>query len=860
MNNRMKWYAALACIGIAGISALAYIQSTKGAPAIEVSTYAEPGAELAAATELKFLPDSSKAVPGMQLAAQSDELALYFNPETTEIAVLNRKSGKVWRSNPEDLGSDAKASPFEKDRLAAQLTINYRDAIGTLGTITNFTDSIKREQFKAEGIENGIRITYTIGDTSLGIDALPKLISKKRMEEKIYSKLDEATAKYVSNRYFPLKDNPEVLERLDTAVSRALVLTRMLDAFAKAGYTAEDLAADNQENGLSAAAGANRPNFTVPIEYQLTGDSMTIRVPVRDIKESEGYQIRTVELLDFFGAAGTAEEGYMLVPDGSGSLIELNNGKIGEEVYAQRVYGEDENNNSRRRGQISEAARLPVFGMKSGDEAWFATIDKGEGIASINADISGRKNSYNYAYASFAVRGEDELEIFKGNKVDEIQLLTDDVYKGDLQVRYSFLSGQDANYSGMAKQYREQLVKANILKPKEASSKAALPFYLDVLGAVDKRKSFLGIPYKGLMPMTTVEQAGEIADKLDAAGVSNLQMRYVGWFNEGIDHKVPKSVSMDGELGSKSELKDLAERLKAKGGSLYPDVAFQHVLRDNRDFKPASDAARFVTREQAMLAPINRAFNAMDLSLGSTYLLSPAKLPYFVDKFIDKYGSYGIDAVSLRDMGDSLQADYRVSRVVFRDVSKNIVTEQLSKLEKSYPNMMLTGGNAYALQYADQLIDVPMSSSGFSIADQEIPFYEMVLHGYKDYAGDAMNLDDNQDLNYHLLRSLEYGAAPHFFWSYESSSKLKFTAYENLFSTHYTDWLQKAADLYGKVNQALAGVQSSAIAEHIQHKPGVVEVRYDNGTSIYVNYTDEPANVDGVQVAAKNFMVGGDNK
>ncbi|TFE23056.1 DUF5696 domain-containing protein [Cohnella luojiensis] len=858
MKNRTKWYAALACIGIVGISAFAYSLSTKGAPAVEVSAYAQTDIKPAAATDLTYLPDSDAAVNGMKLAAQSDALALYFNPDTTEIAVLNRSSGKVWRSNPADLGADAKASPFEKDRLAAQVSINYRDSIGTLGTITNFTDSIQRKQFKAEGIENGIRITYTIGDTSLGIDALPKRISKKRMEEKVYSKLDEATAKYVGNRYFPLDDNPEVLERLDTAVSRALVLSRMLDAFAKAGYTAQDLAVDNQENGLSAAAGASRPNFIIPMEYRVSGDSLLIHVPVNEIKESKGYQIRTLELLDFFGAAGTDEKGYMLVPDGSGSLIELNNGKIGEEVYAQRVYGEDENNNSRRRGQVSESVRLPVFGLKSGDDAWFASIEKGEGIASINADISGRKNSYNSAYASFAIRGEDVLELYKGNKADEIQLLTDDRFEGDLQVRYNFLSGSDANYSGMAKLYREKLVQEGVLKPKKADDE--LPFYLDVLGAVDKRKSFLGIPYKGLMPMTTFEQAGQIAEQMKEAGVSNVQMRYMGWFNEGIDHKIPKNVKLDSELGSKADLKKLSEQLQSMGGNLYPDVAFQHVLRENRDFKPASDAARFITREQAKLSPINRAFNAMDISLGSFYLLSPVKLPYFVDRFIDSYNNYGLESVSLRDLGDLLQADYRVSRVVFRDVAKNIVTEQLGKLENSYTNIMLSGGNAYALKYADQLIDVPMASSGFSITDQEIPFYEMVIHGYKDYSGSPINLDDNQDLTYHMLRSIEYGAAPHFYWSYESSSKLKFTSYESLFSTHYSEWLKEAAGLYSKVNKALAGLQSKSIIEHIQHEPGVAQVRYDNGTSVYVNYTEKPVTVNGVQIDAKNFSVGGDNQ
>ncbi|MFC4808581.1 DUF5696 domain-containing protein [Paenibacillus sp. GCM10023250] len=856
MNRRTKWYAALAGIGIVGIGALGYGLYTQGAPSADIAAYAQADIKPAAAGELAYLTDSGSAVPGMKLVARTDALALYMNPDTTEIAVLNRASGKAWHSNPGDIASDAKASPFEKDRLAAQVTVNYRDAIGTLGVITNFTDSIQRKQFKAEGIENGVRITYTIGDTSLGIDALPKRISKQRLEEKVLGKLDKKTADYVANRYYPLDDNPDVLERLDAEVSRALVLKRMLDAFAKAGYTAEDLQADNDENGASGGSASTKPNFTIPIEYSLSGDSLLVHVPVKDIQESEGYQIRSVELLDFFGAAGQDEQGYMLVPDGSGSLIHLNNGKIGEEVYVQRVYGDDENDNSKRRGQIAEAARLPVFGMKAGDEAWFATIEEGEGIASINADVSGRKNAYNSAYASFAIRGEDELELYKGNKVDEFQLLTDDRFAGDILLRYNFLSGDEASYSGMAALYRNNLVKAGVLQP--LKPQAQLPFYVDLLGAVDRRKSFLGVPYKGLMTMTTIEQASRIAKDIKDAGVSNVQMRYVGWFNEGIDHKVPETVKLDGQLGSKSDLSKLAAQLKDMGGNLYPDVAFQHVLRENRAFKPASDAARFVTREQALLQPFDRALNAMNAEWGSFYLLSPAKLPYFVDRFVDSYRKYGLDSVALRDMGDTLTADYRVNRVVFRDVAKHIVTDQLGKIEKRYPNVMMTGGNAYALPYADRLLNVPMASSAYAIEDEDVPFYEMVVHGYKDYAGAPINLDNEQDLSYHLLRSLEYGAAPHFFWSYESSSKLKLTAYETLFSTQYADWLQGAAELYGKLNGVLAGLQGETIAEHARLMPGVVKVRYSGGTSIYVNYTDQPVTVQDVRIGAKNFTVDGD--
>jgi len=858
VNGRTKWYAVLAFILVAGIAAATYYISTKGAPAVDVARYTTAAAETLPASELKFLSVSRNAVPGMQPVAETDALTLYYSEETTAIAVLDKRSGKVWRSNPEDWDNDPIASPYEKEALASQVTVNYRNDIGTLGTFTNYAMSIMNGQFTAESIENGIRITYVLGDTELGIDALPKRISKARFEERLLNRVDESAQATLRRAYVALKDNPDVLERLDTYVERPLVLARVLAAFEQAGYTAEDLAYDNEENGIGGAL-TEKPSFTVVVEYRLEGDTLVVYVPGSKIEESEGFKIRNIELLKFFGAAGTDEQGYMFVPDGSGGLIYLNNGKKNAEIYSQRVYGDDLNDNTRRRKQIAESARLPVFGLKSGNHAWFAEIELGEAIASITADISGRQNSYNYIYASFQIRGEDELELYRGSRgVEEIQLLTDARYTGDMQIRFSFLAGEDATYSGMAKLYRERLRAAGKLKPMEKESD--LPFYVDVLGAIDKRKSFLGVPYKGITAMTTVEEAGEIVDMLESRGIRNIRMRYLGWFNGGYSHSLPSKVDMVNKLGSRKELKRLAERLEAMGGGLYPDVALQHVLRDSFTFKPASDSARFVTREQSLRHQYDRALNRMNSLLGGYWLLSPAKLPYFVDRFMKGYDKYGIDAVSLRDLGDLLHADYRVRWVVFRENAKNIAVEQLAKLSERYSDVLITGGNAYALPYADQIVNAPMESSRFNIVDETVPFYQMVIHGSVDYAGSPINLHDEQDMRYHLLRLLEYGAAPHFLWSYESSSELKFTRYDYLFSTRYTDWIDEAAELYARLNDALAGLRTKTIEEHVRHLDGVVEVRYSDGTSIFVNYTDETVTVGGVRIEARNFTVGGDSR
>lgn len=215
-------------------------------------------------------------------------------------------------------------------------------------------------------------------------------------------------------------------------------------------------------------------------------------------------------------------------------------------------------------------------------------------------------------------------------------------------------------------------------------------------------------------------------------------------------------------------------------------------------------------------------------------------------------------AVSLRDLGDVLSSDYRVQRVVFRETAKFIVTDQLKALHEAYPDTMVSGANAYSWPYAGHVLDVPTSSSGFGLTDEAVPFYQMVIHGYLDYAGAAVNNLDEQHLRKGLLQSLELGSAPHFLWSYEQSSKLKYTRFDDMYSTHYKDWFQEAVSLYQELNEVLAPLRTQRMVEHKRHEGGVVEVRYENGASILINYTDQAVEVNGVLVEPQNYAVGGD--
>ncbi|XEC93621.1 DUF5696 domain-containing protein [Paenibacillus tarimensis] len=856
MKNRKLIISLTACAALFGIIAAAFyfllLDRTEDVALMPHRSGLEEGAEA------RLRPAGNPPMEDMLLAAENETLEMYYHEATAEVAIRDKRNNHVWWTNPKDREEDMIASPYEKAVLSSQFTLTFRDRFTNLMTFVSYTDSVERNQAVTESIENGIRVTYTVGESTSAIDALPKLISKQRLEEAVLSKLSPEDAKYVSARYYPLNSNPDVLERLDDVVSRELVLKKMLAAFEQAGYDEEQLQLDNEANGISEGVAVDKPSFVIPLEYRLDGDSVVVTIPAGHIEEADTYQISSIDLLTYFGAAGTESSGYSLVPDGTGSLIHHNNGKVRDEHYSQVLYGPNQTYGSSRRTQITEHARLPVFGMKSGDAAWMGVIEEGDAIASIRADISGKRNSYNYAYTSFNIRDEDEVTLATANKVEDIPVLTKNKYEGNITVRYSFLYNDQADYSGMAATYRGMLqAESKLIRLEEKDS---IPFYLDMVGAVTKRKFILGVPYESNTAMTTFSQAEAIYGQLQNSGISNVQMRYLGWFNDGIYHKIPTNVKTTGALGGASGIRKLSDMLLQGGGQLYPDVAFQNVYQNTPGFSPTRDAARYVTREVAWRAHYNRARNRMNLLLGDYYVLSPVRLPSYVERFAGGYDGLGLDGLSLRDLGDLLNSDDRPGRVVLRENAKFIVKDQLEKLSVQSPDLMISGGNAYALPYAKHLIDVPMASSRFNITDEEVPFYQMVVHGSIDYAGFAYNLDDRQNSREALLKMIEYGASPRFTWSHAASSELKSTMFDYLFSANYREWIDQAVSMYEELNEALAGVRTEPIVGHTKLREGVYETVYGNGISIIVNYLDEPVTVNGRTVQAKNYAVGGEKR
>ena len=104
-------------------------------------------------------------------------------------------------------------------------------------------------------------------------------------------------------------------------------------------------------------------SFSITLEWRLTADGAQVTLPYEGLQEFGGGQIRAVQLLPFFGAAGSDEQGDLVIPEGSGGLIHFNNGKNTAAQYSKNIYDLDLVDSDLTATQNLQTARLALFGI-----------------------------------------------------------------------------------------------------------------------------------------------------------------------------------------------------------------------------------------------------------------------------------------------------------------------------------------------------------------------------------------------------------------------------------------------------------------------------------------------------------------
>lgn len=791
---------------------------------------------------------------GMKGIAENNSLQLFVDEQTGSVAVLHKQSGEIWHSNPPERDTDPLAAGVNKGVLSSQLKLDFYNLFGQLNAVNSYSDSVVHKQVKFEEMPNGVRVSYQFGTSAKTMDDMPMKISKARFEQNVLSKLDNTGKRALKIAYTEDKEH-SVYVRNDGAL-KGIQLDRALKAFEAAGYTEEDLVADIAENNLDQTKPEPRI-FLASIEYVLDGDSLVAKVPVSRIRYPEEYPVNTISLLSFFGAGGPDAKGSILVPDGSGALIHFNNGKTKYPAYQQQVYGTDLTLETTENAVRTQEARLPVFGIIREGGAFLGIIEEGEAVATINADVSGRLNSYNYVYPSFTVLNKGDLSLDANGQQRTLPAFQENPMKTDFTVRYAFLGGEDASYQGLAKYYQQYLKQNNGLPQHEAVNDSEdSPFYLQLIGSISRKKLFAGVPYQALEPLTTFEQAQSIVTQMQQRDIKQIKLKYSGWFNNGYDHEVPDNLSVDREIGGSKGLRSFVEFAGNQGISFYPDVAVLTALSSS-GFDEKKEASRTLREVPAALYPIDLAINRRDRDASPSYVVSPITAGKYVDSMLKDFAGFRTGGISLRDLADQLNSDYRKNNQIDRAQSQGNSVQSLYKLHEADLRMMADGGNAYALPFLTDITNAPMSNSKFKIEDEEIPFYQMVVRGFIDYTGVPYNLSTYTNAKQYVLKNLEYGAGVYFEWIYAPNHKVKDSEYNHLYAVNYELWIDQAAEIYKEVNDVLKQVRGERIIGHEKLGEGVYKTVYENGLYVIVNYNRSQVKADGKTIEAESYITGG---
>lgn len=615
------------------------------------------------------------------------------------------------------------------------------------------------------------------------------------------------------------------------------------------------------ENGVKVTYRLSKIEAEIPMTITLEKDNVNVSVITNEIKEQEasdtkGLAILDIGVLQFFNAADTEDEGYMVVPDGSGAVINYNNQRVNVQAYNNDVYGLDTSVGLLTRPAKTEQVYLPVIGAVTNGEktkhGYMAVAKSGETCASVNATVSGQNStSYNNVWFEFKVRAEDtyymgtrKLTVYEQGQINQ----------PNLTIGYYPLASDNLSYVDIAETYRNYLIEQKGFKDK--SDNITNSYYLDLYGGTIKAQSIAGFPVNLETAATTYEQAQEIIKQLNELGVDDIVANYNDFNGAGIKGMITSDVNYAGTLGGKNAYTELTRYVNEINAKLFASAGITYMKDSGNGYSYTLNACKATTKAYATTNNWDIAFGIPNqVRLVTKTTLSPYYWPDLYKKLISSFSNEGIKTISLSDATTLLYSDF--SRENYsRNDAMNILVDGYKQFKDAGYTLLASGANAYALPYVDYLTDVPVTSSNFDLFDYDIPFYQIVIHGYLPYTTKAVNASANA--NDTIMLALLTATPVHYDMMYADPNDFTDSDYETLFYSNYKGWLEPSAKVYKLYQDELKDFANLHITGYNRISGDVMETEFEGGKTIKVNTREMTLTVNGKDIDLAQYGLKGE--
>jgi len=696
------------------------------------------------------------------LVAENDRLELHYDTVESQIILKDKLTGEEWRSTPDDIDSDKRATGVNKINRQSDLIVQYHNTSYVTNQVNSYTGAIKKGDFTWELIENGVVIRY----------------------------------------YFP------------------------------------------------------KQGFVIPVQYVLEENCLAASIISEGIEEEvwedpdtdpeKKQTVMSVSLLPFMGAAGSDDEGYLIIPDGSGALIHFNNGRTGAAIYQQDVYGRDDTLTTRKAATSTYDVNMPLFGIVRNGRALMAVVDNGAYQAQLNATVNGQLTGYSNAYFAVQYIHMEANTIMPGSEHSTDVMLPTNTFRdmGNFTVRYYPLEAENATYADVAAAYRDQLG----LKPRELANAATQQ--LEMIASIPSIDTFLGVPYESVRVLTSYEQAAQTLRDFAAAGLEDLNLRYMGWSKQSMRGKLVTNLDLDKRLGGEKAFEGLRQAVQETGAEMTLAVDLVDIYEDGNGYWSLFAATDSVNSTSKQVAEFLQSTGYQNPEGELWYLLSPDKVPQAARKLADNFSGQ-VEGVSLDMLGNTVYSSFGKTGIS-RTAAGAYWMEALKVLSGSMKTLSARTASAYAFPYIEQVDAAPCASSRFEVTDTEIPFYQLVTHGSMALYTEPVNEEGN--VRKALLRAIEYGMYPSWRVIAGDTALLSGTDYASWHAASLDAWREEIMNTAAWM-APLGGYAGMQMTGHEQVTDTLSATTYANGDVVLVNYGGEDAEHLGVTVPAQGYAI-----
>ncbi len=602
--------------------------------------------------------------------------------------------------------------------------------------------------------------------------------------------------------------------------------------------------AQNENKGFTAFYSFPAISITIPVRYTLKEDHLEAEIVVGEILEEGDYKVLSAEFLSAFGAGSTSEQGYMVVPDGSGAVIEFNNKKTSYNNFSIPMYGSDIALVDKTISGYSKAY-MPIFAINKGNNGMLAIISRGEAHSTVNAVISGKTSSYNTVYPSFSFRDYKTVSIDRHSGVVEnggnsfIMFDNKEQTLNSVAVEYYPLTEKNADYSGMAKRYGEYLAEKSGNKTSQKDKPA---LFLDIYGSINAEQKQLFTTVLKPKALTTFDEASEIIETLSKGGIESFNVQLKNWSSSGVNDKYTKKFDPLKKLGGEKALIKLSDLIEKNNGKLY-------LAADIQQFKSSDNAlglketSKKIDNSQLKVSRVRRDNYLEDDEARKFSFISANSIPTQMQK---------LASLTPKDFGLSL-----INTEVYTDFGKNYskrqqtanyIEQTAKEIEK---NASAQFPNAFLMQYIDVAFGLGGQYGEYDVEDYGIPFYQIATKGLVSSSLESINLSANKQKSF--LRSLEYGSSLMYTLTAKNSLIAANTKENALYNCDADTWKDEIIEKYTQANSVYEQIGFNLV-HHERIAQNVFKSDFDKG-SLIINYTDKTFEYNGITIQPNSYSI-----